>query len=118
MQNCQIRKGSSVGSQAEFALGKAIKELTAAKTQIEDLQLRIRRLETMPMKYRRMDFNARLQEENERLNTKLTAEREVSDKLEKALKAVRWQVKKDSDADVIAEASLAEVAATRKGEEG
>ena len=45
----------------------------------------------------------------------IAAERAISDKLENALKDIRWQVARFSDADSITEAALAEVAALRKG---
>lgn len=48
----------------------------------------------------------------------LAAEREISDKLLMALKDIQWQVKKNSDADVIAESALAEVAAIRAKQGG
>lgn len=61
-------------------------ELTAANERIRELETKLSKAKDIPMKYKRMEFNAQLQDENTSLRTALTAEREVSDKLEKALK--------------------------------
>lgn len=63
-------------------------ELTAANDRIRELEAKLIKAKDIPMKYKRMEFNAQLQDENTSLRTALTAEREVSDKLEKALKRV------------------------------
>lgn len=104
-------------------------QLDAAKTQIGDLQLRIRELEAslikakdIPMKYKRMEFNAQLQDENSQLVDQLTAEREaleqerlVSDKLVAALRELSLYVAYNGDDWVKrqATAALAEVSNLR-----
>ena len=102
------------------AFEKCRNELTAANERIRELETKLSKAKDIPMKYKRMEFNAQLQDENTSLRTALTAEREVSDKLEEALRAVmEWQVvnmnKWNNPAYDFASKTLAEVAALRKG---
>lgn len=71
---------------------EALVELATMNERIRELEASLIKAKGIPMKYKRMEFNAQLQDENSSLRTALAAEREVllaeqalSDKLEKAL---------------------------------
>lgn len=96
--------------------------IDAANEQIRALEASLIKAKGIPMKYKRMEFNAQLQDENSSLRTALTAERAISDKLEKALKVAKAfcdGLTAEECPDTIAlpiSAALAEVAALRKKE--
>ena len=76
------------GAQREGELMEAKRSNRALQEQLEKLRVERDALKTVPMKYRRMQFNAELQEEVMQLNEQLLALAEQNAKMRKAL--TKW----------------------------
>ena len=59
------------------------------QAEIAELEAEVGRLKTVPMKYRRMQFNAQLQDENKELRAQLVAAQEDNQKLRIALDSTK-----------------------------
>lgn len=58
------------------------------RKQVDEQQAEIGRLKTVPMRYRRMEFNAQLQKENAELSRQLSEAQDSEEELLKALEGV------------------------------
>ena len=70
---------------ARVAQRQAANKLEELELNFAALQVENERLKTVPMKYRRMKFNAELQAENERLRRSLRIEETERDKLQERI---------------------------------
>ena len=90
-----------------YTLGQLTEAYEAGKreqaSELEAARAEIERLKTVPMKYRRMAFNAHLQDENAKLNKQLAAEQAKNTGLRDALKStvdtIEWMYGCTSPAD-------------------
>ena len=73
------------GDEFQRPIETAIEEITKLREQVAAQAAEIARLKTVPMKYRRMQFNAELQEEATRLREQVAAQAAVIERLTKRL---------------------------------
>ena len=82
-EECEFQRNAH--KQAEELMLEQSNQLAAAILKVtKPLEKEIERLKTVPMKYRRMAFNAQLQDENNELRTQLAAAQEANEHWQRA----------------------------------